>query len=523
MTRELRALADPWFVAALIVSALLIFGNLGGRGLWQDEAETAMLGRRVLQHGVPLADDGQNAVSAEQGRDRDANGVWSWSPWLPLYVEAASLRLFGENETAARLPFALAGWLCLPAVFLLSRRWFDSTWAARFSATALALSTPFLLNVRQARGYALAAFAFSVCLLELDGAIAGRRRARFVFVAAALILFYTNYLVAVAAFAAGAVAVSLLRPGRAGGRRLAAAGGVVLLGALPGVLHFRAFAGTGSIGTSDFFARLGHAATMLIAHLFPWPFALGLIWATLASLPASASRRVRFLLAYAAAYVVVLSLAPWLFFRYLIVLTPLCAVLIGSALDFLRRRSRIATAIGIALLTTDAFSQIPLGLIGLRGAHWADPGPFHSPLAGLFEEIVHGYPSCDRAAALYIKERAAPNDVVLTNYGDAVLQFQTGLRVRGGEQGPPWPVAPDWAAMHPYEISREPGRDWSALQFFRERVAPGGAGYAPEPFRCVDPVLADAPDPETHRFMRPAAGSSLIILRRTITADTDDR
>jgi 4-amino-4-deoxy-L-arabinose transferase-like glycosyltransferase len=515
MTRELRALAaDPFAAAVLLLGALLCFGNLGGRGLWQDEAETAMLARRALAHGVPLADDGVNAVSVELGRDRGADGVWNWSPWLPIYAEAASFRLFGESETAARLPFALAGWLCLPAVFLLSRRWFDSLWAARFSALALALSTPFLLNVRQARGYALAALAVAAMLLSLDGLAAGRRRAPAAFAAAALVLFYTNYLVALAVFTAVIASVALLKPGRAGGRRLAFAAAAVSILALPGILYFRVLSRPTAFDAARFISQLGTGAVMLLAHVLPWPFLFGSLWAAAKSHPQPTSRRVRFLLCFIAAAVAVLALAPWLFFRYLIPLAPAAAVLIGFGLDLLRRRSRAAAVGAVVLLGTQAFALVPFGLLGLRGARWADSGPLGSPWLGLVEEIGSGYPSCDKAAAAYVKERAAPGDVVLTNYGDTVLQFETGLRVRGGDQGPPWPASPDWAVMHPYEISRDPGRDWEVLQFFRSRAAPGGAGYSVEPFRCADPVLADAPDPDTHRFTAPTAGSSLLVLRR---------
>ncbi len=513
MTREWRDLARPSAVAALLLGAFFCFGNLGGRGLWQDEAETAVLARRVLVYGMPRADDGVNAVSAELGRDRGADGVWNWSPWLPLYLDAAALRLFGDNEAAARLPFALAGWLCLPGAFLLSRRWFSSARGARLSLFALVLSTPFLLAARQARGYALAAMALVVLLLALDGLLRGRRRAALIFATAALTLFYTNYLVALGLFAALALSAPLLKPDRAGARRLARAAAVALLGAVPGLVYFHVFGRAPSWNAARFLSQLETGAVLLAAFVLPWPFALGLLAAD-ARGDTSSARRVRFLLAAIGLDLVILAAAPWLFFRYLVVLAPVAAVLLGAALDRLSRRSRAAAAVALALLATDLYARVPLGLLGLSAARWADPGPAHSPYLGLAGEILRGYPSCDKAAAAYISERARPDDVVMTNYGDTVLQFYTPLRVRGGEQGPPWPADPDWAVLHPYEISRDPGRDWSALQFLRARVARPGSGDALQPFICRDPVLADAPDPGTHLFRPPSGGSSLLILRR---------
>lgn len=520
MPRELRALAQPLSAAALLLGAFFCFGHLGGRGLWQDEAETAVLARRTLLFGVPRADDGVNAVSAELGRDRDARGVWNWSPWLPIYLDAAAFRIFGESEAAARLPFALAGWLCLPAVFLLSRRWFSSLWGARLSLFALTLSTPFLLAARQARGYALAALALLILLLALDGLLRGRRRAALFFTAAALALFYTNYLVALGLFAALALSAPLLNPDRAGVRRLAQAAAVVLLGAAPGLVYFHVFGRAASWNTTRFFSQLGSGVVQLTAFVLPWPFSVGLLAVGVRG-NAPSSRRVRFLLTAIGLYLLILATAPWFFFRYLVVLAPVAAMLIGTTLDRLHARSRVAAAVALTLLATDFYARVPLGLLGLNDARWADAGPAHSPEVGLAREMLRGYdPSCDKAAAAYIKERARPDDVVMTNYGDTVLQFYTPLRVRGGEQGPPWPASPDWALLHPYELSRDPGRDWSALQFLRRRVTPAESGYSLQPFVCRDPVLADAPDPETHLFAPPRGGSSLLIFRRVPTASS---
>src|SRR5439155_11443398 len=48
-------------MAVVLVSALLIFFSLDNRMLWMDEAETALLGRSILAHGVPTAFDGRTS------------------------------------------------------------------------------------------------------------------------------------------------------------------------------------------------------------------------------------------------------------------------------------------------------------------------------------------------------------------------------------------------------------------------------------------------------------------------------
>ena len=149
---------DPFWIVLILLAPLLLFPNLGNRFLWQDEAETALLARSVAQHGYPLAHDGRRTISDQPGSpDVDDAGVWIWTPWLQLYPTAASFALLGESSTAARLPFALAGWASLLLAYgvfrsLVGRR------TARLAALLLLLSVPFLLQLRQCRYYAFLAF-----------------------------------------------------------------------------------------------------------------------------------------------------------------------------------------------------------------------------------------------------------------------------------------------------------------------------------------------------------------------------
>ncbi|MCH2487412.1 MAG: hypothetical protein MK010_06690, partial [Erythrobacter sp.] len=101
-----------WLRAAYAaLFALAAFGslaNLDGRKLWGDEAETALLAISITHHGVPRVLDGHHRIAnLPNGRDANADGLWTWSPWLDEYVTAGSFALLGPSTTAARLPFAL--------------------------------------------------------------------------------------------------------------------------------------------------------------------------------------------------------------------------------------------------------------------------------------------------------------------------------------------------------------------------------------------------------------------------------
>src|SRR5580692_12005662 len=98
------------------VGFFLAFCNLDGRLFWPDEAENAVLARSVLKFGIPKVDDGVNHISLHGDKFDARDGVWTWSPWLPEYVTAASFAAFGETTWAGRAPFALIGWLTVAAL-----------------------------------------------------------------------------------------------------------------------------------------------------------------------------------------------------------------------------------------------------------------------------------------------------------------------------------------------------------------------------------------------------------------------
>ena len=98
-----------FLIIALVLSSILLLANLGNRYLWQDEAQTALVSKTILSHGVPLGYDGKNSFSAESENEYGQDYIWKWHPWVPFYLTALSFKLFGLNAFAARLPFALFG------------------------------------------------------------------------------------------------------------------------------------------------------------------------------------------------------------------------------------------------------------------------------------------------------------------------------------------------------------------------------------------------------------------------------
>ncbi len=103
-------LTEPAYLLAMLsLASLLFLTNLSNQYLWQDEAQTALISKTILDHGVPLGYDGRNHYSQELGAEYDDSYVYRWQTWFSFYVVAASFSLFGTNTLAARLPSALLG------------------------------------------------------------------------------------------------------------------------------------------------------------------------------------------------------------------------------------------------------------------------------------------------------------------------------------------------------------------------------------------------------------------------------
>jgi hypothetical protein len=190
---KLWRLAAPGAVLGL--SALLVLYGLGTPKLWVDEAETALLARSILVHGLPEARVGTDLISQEVGHEFGPDLVWRWTPWLDKYLAAGAFALLGEGTLAARLPFALLGLAAVASMYSLGWGLFGDRRIALLSMLFLATSVPFLLHVRQCRYYALAILG-TLWAVHFAVACARRRGAGAVLglVVAMTLVFHANYL-----------------------------------------------------------------------------------------------------------------------------------------------------------------------------------------------------------------------------------------------------------------------------------------------------------------------------------------
>ncbi len=175
-----------------IVASILIFSNLGDSSLWQDEAETALVSRTILTHGIPLGYDGKNYFSQQFGKDTSNNHAWKWHPWLPFYVLAGFFAVLGISTFVARLPFALFGLGTVILTYFYALTMFRSRRLAVFSAAVLATSIPFLLLARQCRYYAPDMFFSVLTLYAYDNFLESKERSDVGLFISATLLFHVE-------------------------------------------------------------------------------------------------------------------------------------------------------------------------------------------------------------------------------------------------------------------------------------------------------------------------------------------
>ena len=511
-------------VAIALIALCLLLPRLDDRFLWEDEAETVLLAQRVLETGVPLAWDGRALISQECGADVDARGLWRQTPWLPIYLAAASFRLLGVDTLTARLPFVLLAVATLPSLWLLGRAMFDDRRVALLAPIVLALSVPFLLYARQSRYYALVAFATVWVLLFLVRVLRGRRRAAIGLGAALCVLFHANYLIFATTVIALVVALPAARPD---GRALRLLGITALVVAIVNAPWLFVFDASGKATLSLHLASLDAFHVRLATYLgdverFMFP-ALVLVPALGVAVVLGRRRgaplprgldAAALLAVFAVVQMLVLSLAPVLFARYLVGLLPVFALLTAFVVAALDAHRRTLAVIVLAAVVAIDRGDLRDGRIG-------------SPLAKYVDEITHDFVGPIEIVTRFLALQARPEDRVYATYGALALRFHATVaspggivrEVRGGTSCQPldgWP-APEWLVVR---------------SFFRlNPVAPAGVADADRVRQWINGLLVSGrygrielgvvdvahdalPEPGIHLYRMPRDGPRVTLWKR---------
>lgn len=179
-------------VVVILIASIIVTPKLDKPYFWQDEAESALLARSILNEGIPTAWDGTNLVAQISGNASNVNYTWSITPWLPFYVIAGSFKVLGESHFAGRIPFVIFGIFGLLSVYLLAYHFTKNKYVSILSSLFLLLNFQFIFYSRQCKYYSIL-FLIPPLLYLVYDQINKNLRQFALFVLFVVILFYTNY------------------------------------------------------------------------------------------------------------------------------------------------------------------------------------------------------------------------------------------------------------------------------------------------------------------------------------------
>lgn len=497
--------AYPLILVAL--ATLLIMPKLGAAPLWQDEAETALLARNILSSGLPLAFDGRNVITQNQGIEFGESYIWTWSPWLQFYTTATSFALLGESAMTARLPFALIGILSVAMLYRYVLSLTGSRRTALLAALLMTTSLPFLLHARQCRWYMPAVFSTIWLLWAWLQMCRNERAASFHFVAASGLLFHSNFLIAayllLGIFAHYAVSAATRRPRPALRSLLIGLGGFALVCG-PWAIYAEIWSRPNTLEeialpwAERIVAIAGKNLSHLNHELLPLPMALLLPWAWLGTRDHRVRSELTLLFSVVLCALALLSFMPWTYFRYLIGLLPVCCILVALVLD---RLFAVHRALGIAVCLVAISSNAFCLAIAPRALRF--------DIASYWYTITSDPVGPNRGIVDYLGEHGGADDLVLTNYGQLPIIFHTGMRAVGFGQDLRVAEKPDWIIIRM-------GRGARAYLLARAR------GYREVRLESPDLRWGNRPDPTWYRE-RPLERAPRVILHQRTREDSADQ
>lgn len=540
----------------LVMGLVLLLPNLGNIYLWQDEAETALLSQRLGMYGLPMAFDGRNLIrQAPMDVQYTADYVWVYHPWLPFYWTALSFALLGPTTFAARLPYALAGVSTALLLYCSVRRHFRDHRVAMLSATFLLLCVPFLLHTRQCKYFPFAAL-FTVAAIDAYLRLSGcsgmlpaagiglsdqgcsQDRAerdpseRWVvpyFVLSGFCLFQSNFgafLPLLAALGLHAVGSRFARPVL---KRLILAAGLLLFLVVPWAIYLQTWErGRFFFDVYRFVGHLVHYGVYITGWVLPLPILLLFLCLFVRckkGFVSDARERSTVILFGLVIVTTILFLSAtfiWMYFSYIVQLVPLLAVVLALAVLRIWDRSRVLGLVVLfVLVTTNVLHLFPYALPAVQSFKWASLAPrrylaetdelialagrVRLDLAHYAYELTHDYDGPDEGIVLFLQANAAPDDTVLTNYGELPIAFYTGLCTAGGLSA--YRVGeiqrPEWV------INRRDGPYASVLA---QIISQGPYEGTEIPY--ADILWGNRPVPEYHKYATVQGVPKVIIHRR---------
>jgi len=427
-TKTIAILALP-----ILFSAFALFYNLGDRLFWGDEAETALLGVNITTYGVPKATDGNNYITIlGKGVDTNKDDVWVWRPWLDSYITAASFTLFGKSTTSARVPFVCIAFCSVLFFAWMTHRLYRKNEATLFALLLLITNVAFLLHARQCRYYALLCFAQMSFIYGYHRLLRGNSKSGIFYVALALIIeFHCNYILVVPNILAMIVSTLVIHRRHMHLIRNEFMGlGVFLIFVIPWLLYAHPWHQAGYMIFDDFAVSLLYRLLQINFYIVP----LILFFVPVVmhftkrrrliaqSQDLTAGSMNIFLWSLVPAYLLIGTITPVLYFRYLIPLIPVfILLLIGIIVEYVRPKALRYLFVAVLSLSNiiSALSAFPI----LRTVSVS------MPIVRFVEEITSEYSNKLKDVVLYLRKNAHPGETLFVRDPEFPLIFYSDMRV----------------------------------------------------------------------------------------------
>ncbi|HEX3627792.1 MAG TPA: glycosyltransferase family 39 protein [Verrucomicrobiae bacterium] len=430
---------------------LLAFGNLDGRLFWADEGENAVLARSILKFGVPKVDDGINHISLHGDKFDARDGVWTWSPWLPEYVTAASFAVFGETTWAGRAPFAFIGWLTVAALGAMAWMIYRSHRITLAAMLLLGTSEVFLLHIRQSRYYSITVFAEILVLYGIYQILTKNKIGPWLILVGLTLQFYCNYTIAAANVPLLLIlAWNLFRQKKTSALPLVISLGILVLIAAPWLLYSEFWRQASAEPHDPWTKTLRFYVVQFHFYFFSWCILLLPIYGWLVKRfskpaadpgPTNPSTEVasfeRYLFLLPFLYTPVLLVMPGGYLRYLLPVLPALCLLVGA---WLFRYVRW-TVVAVALLLIQCVSNV----FSVATDPFAKQVPLRSPLANFVFAALTPYQDRFTDVLTFFQKQAKPGDEVVSPNPEFPLMFYTPLKIVNARLSPsPFQDQPKW-------------------------------------------------------------------------------
>jgi hypothetical protein len=213
------------------------------------------------------------------------------------------------------------------------------------------------------------------------------------------------------------------------------------------------------------------------------------------------------LVAFALGHILVVATVPFVFFRYVITLLPVFALLQAWAIRTVATRSRVLAAAILLLAILPDRSQLIHGRPSVTLARYVD-------------EITHHVPGPIDGIVRHLATAARPGDRLFISYGDLPLRFYTTLEIRGGQGCQSlagWPP-PDWLIVR-YFFRFQPAAAAAkqdaerTLQYLKTGISQ--SAYRRIDLPVVDTAWENIPEPDRHVYRDPGNRPTITLYERT--------